>query len=376
MSSRRAAFYFVFFLLAAAAVELVSFGAGIVLQRKGVFYDPQSSDGFAEYVAIRDPVLGWPSPTSFGTGELDGSGSRVTPAFPDPGEACVSLYGDSFAYGQDVSVREAWANRLSELLGCRVANYGTRGYGTDQAMLRFELNRSDEAPTVILSHLSENVLRNVNRLRALIYPGTRFGLKPRFVPGPEEGLRLIPIWQGDGEQFARMVEQPEIELQHEYFVPGGDSGVTRLGFPYTFSMLSALQHFHVRASLRDEPWYARFYRPDHPSEGLEVTARIIARFDRTARVRGKRPLCVLMPTGPDLMHFRREGEWVYAPLAGRLAELGIRPLDLGPAIVEAIGAGDPCELFAQCDGHLNERGNELIAELVAIGLRDRDSPRR
>ena len=36
--------------------------------------------------------------------------------------------------------KEAWSNQLSRLVGCRVANYGVSGYGSDQATIRFEQN--------------------------------------------------------------------------------------------------------------------------------------------------------------------------------------------------------------------------------------------
>ena len=33
--------------------------------------------------------------------------------------------------------QDGWIERLSHKLGCRVANYGVDGYGTDQAYVRF-----------------------------------------------------------------------------------------------------------------------------------------------------------------------------------------------------------------------------------------------
>ena len=33
---------------------------------------------------------------------------------------------------------DGWVEQLSRKLGCRVANYGVSGYGTDQAYVRFQ----------------------------------------------------------------------------------------------------------------------------------------------------------------------------------------------------------------------------------------------
>src|SRR5262249_61577432 len=132
---------------------------------------------FAAYMAERDPVLGWPSPHFENDKTRDETGSRIVPAFPDERESCLSIYGDSFTWSAEVDDEHAWGNVLSRRLGCRVANFGVRGYGSDQAYLRFLDNHCDHAPVVLLAHLEENNQLNVNQLCPLIYPGTRYGLK-------------------------------------------------------------------------------------------------------------------------------------------------------------------------------------------------------
>ena len=164
----------------------------------------------------------------------------MTPAFPEPGAACVSLYGDSFTFGVGVGNEDAFGNVLSRLLGCRVANYGTPGYGTDQATLRFERNEADEAPVVILAHLTENIARNVNQARQLLHPKSRYGLKPRFVLRTEGGLELVPLADMTPERFDDLIAHPNQYLRHEYFLPGGDSGVAVLRFPFSLSVLRSL----------------------------------------------------------------------------------------------------------------------------------------
>lgn len=356
----------------APLAELTSWGAAQLLTQRGVLYEPESLAGFDDYVAHRDPVLGWPSPEDFGAEKFDASGSRWVPAYPDPGDACVSLYGDSFTYGEGVAHEDSWANRLSELLGCRVANYGVGGYGTDQALLRFEQNRADEADLVVLGHLSENILRNVNRVRGMLYPSSPWGFKPRFLVDEAGMLELVPFETSDEEELAHTLEfASEETLPHEYFVPEGPSGNQWSRFPYTLRLAGAFGHFKVRAKLAGRPWFAEFYAPDHASGGLEVTARILERFHRAATERGKRVVLLVIPTGLDLVHYRSTGVWVYEPLLARATELGLELVNLGPPLMDHVGGGAPCELFLRCDGHLNEKGNAALASIMAVELERR-----
>src|SRR5262249_55643138 len=245
------------------------------------------------------------------------------------------------------------------------------GYGTDQAYLRFLGSTGDDAPVVILAHLAENVLRNVNQLRALLYPGTPYGLKPRFVLGPKGELIQIPLPSLSEAEYADMVQHPERYLDHEYFLPDGPAGTLRLTFPYSLSVLRSLGHFHVVARIRSEPWHAAFYSRDHPSDALRVTAAILEAFSREARARGREPIVAVIPTGRDLQYFRKHGEWVYRPLIEELDRRGVTGLDPGPGMMAASGEHCVCSVFGPegCAGHPNEEGYAIIARVVSEYLR-------
>ena len=118
--------------------ELMGFAAGKFLAHSHLLYDPPRAENYATYLRDRDPVVGWPSRSSIGSGEIDRSGSRIVPRFPDPAiPSCAALFGDSFTWGSETAPEHAYGNVLSGLMGCRVANYGVPGYGTDQAYLRY-----------------------------------------------------------------------------------------------------------------------------------------------------------------------------------------------------------------------------------------------
>lgn len=343
---------------------------GRYLESKGIFYRPVVADA-ATYLSTRDPVLGWPSPSRFGTGEIDAIGSRIVPAYPDPNTpAIASLYGDSFTWGHSVGPEDAWGNVLAKRLGARVHNFGVGGYSTAQAYLRFCQNSKDTAPVVILCHLSENILRNLNQFRDLLYPGQGQSFAPRFVFEGEDRLREIPLPSFTEDTYREAVLYPERYLRYEWFLPEGPSGVTRLRFPFGLSLWRVRKHFYFYAAWRREPWYADFYRPDHPAGGLELTAHILAHFYREASAQGRQPVIVLLPTGLDLLFFQKFGRWPFSPLLQRLDDMKIPFLSIGPSLLEATGGR---EVRTLCTGghpgaHYNGEGYRLIAEAIFYAL--------
>jgi len=347
-------------------IELLSLGIGRYLERRGVFYRANPADDYERYLAERDPVLGWPSPGTFGKGQRDASGSRIVPAFPDPvTEPLVSIYGDSFTWGTEVDDEHAWGNVLAELVARRVSNFGVSGYGTDQSYLRFSVNTNDSARIVLLGHLSENILRNVNQFRDLLYPGEGRGFKPRFVLEPDGGLRLVPIPSFEASVYRDVVARPGRYLSHEFFAPGGKSGVAGLSFPWSLSVLACLGNPHVKAKLAGRPRYAEFYEMEHASGSLGLTAAILERFADEAKRMGKTPVVLVMPTTLDIEQVERGGDWPYTPLVGMLRGMGVDVLDIGARIV-ALPGKEPGELFGVI--HFNEKGNRQVAEIVHSAL--------
>ena len=114
-----------------AMIEVASFLAihFVLLPREPAFFfrSPSvSGPEFERYMRRRDPLLGWPARKTDENG-LELIESRPIPTYPTPGNECVSLYGDSFTYGDEVAHSEAWSNVLSSRLKCRVGNYGIGG---------------------------------------------------------------------------------------------------------------------------------------------------------------------------------------------------------------------------------------------------------
>jgi hypothetical protein len=347
-------------------LEGISYLGERYLAGKGIIYKPPILERDEGYLLKRDPQLGWPSPDLFGKEDYDSSGSRMIPSFPDPNEkACVSLYGDSFTWGTEVSSEFAWSNVLSKILNCRVSNFGVRGYGTDQSYLRFKHNDRDKAKIVILGHLSENIVRNVNQFINLLYPRRGYGLKPRFVIAEDGSLKLIPLPNLSLNDYHSMVQNPERFVLHEYLLPGGPTGTSKAGFPYTLSIFKAFNNYRIKARLVGKSFWADFYRRGHPSEALEITTLIMKSFYQEARARGRVPVIVIFPLPFDLMVYQRSKSWDYQTLIDNLHESNIAVLNIGTSLAKELSRRDPCDLFTTCHGgHFNEEGNRVVAKLI------------
>lgn len=357
-------------------LDVAALVVGRYLETKGVYYAPPEKPVYWRYLARRDPVLGWPSPSTFGGKRRTPSGARRDPVFPDSLAPCVALYGDSFTWASEVDDADAWSSVLGRLLDCRVANYGVGGYGSDQAYLRYlqhEQQRPNEtarAPVVVLNHLSENILRNVTQYFGMLYHGHEHGFKPRFVLGENGTLTLAPLPTFSRQAYLAAVDRPEDVFPDDHFAPGGPGGVTRLRFPYLLSILKAFRHYHVRAALTRTPRYEPFYDPGHEAEGLQLTSAILSAFVADVTGNGASALVTLLPTGEDLLAYQARQRWPYQPLLDTLEARGLPVLNVGSGLMEHLRGEDPCLLFDSCGGHYNERGYEAIAQIVHAHLQE------
>ena len=350
--------------------EISSYVVGHILKKRLVFYNEPSISTYDKYISNRHQRFGWPSKTMLEK-KFDRSGSRPIPAFPAPGNACVSLYGDSFTWGDSVEDQHAWSNVLSKQIKCRTANYGVPGFGTDQALLYFEENNSDEAPVVLLNLFTGDIRRHVNQLRNFISDDPVFLLKPRFIL--QEGkLSFVPLLTPSREEALKLSSNPASVLHHEYFLPGGNSGIAYLHFPFTLSLIKAFANEHVQAKFKGIPIWAEFYREDHPSNALKITFMIMKRFVASARDRGKIPVLAIIPNAHDIEYVRETGKWSYGPLIALLDAEQIEYLDMGPKLLEYLDGRDPCEITEKiCYGHYANEGNLAIGSIVAEYLKEK-----
>ncbi len=345
-------------------LEGASYLAGLFLHQKGKVFRPHVEESYASFMSRLNPVLGWPSQASFGQRDLDLFGSRIIPAFPDPekSKACVSLYGNSFTWSEETDNEHAWSNVLARLLNCRVANYGVGGYGADQSYLRFHNRRNDTGRVVIMGFSTENIRRSVNQCRNLIIPHSQCGLKPRFILDDQGELQLVPIPFLTEREYQEMNQHPEKYLKYDFFTPGEASGIPRLQFPYTLTVLQAFKHLFFDTNWR-EPAYAAFYRPDHPSGALQVTAAILETFAKEARSSGKYAVILFVPLIQDFDYYQKNHRWIFQPLIDELHKNGIETLNAGQEMLEYLDRRKPAEIYSK-GGHFTQEGYQLVGTIV------------
>ena len=305
------------------------------------------------------------------------AGYRLSPAGADYAAPCLSLYGDSFTWGFRVTDSEAWGDLLTKSLGCRVDNYGVAGYGTDQAYLRFVDNEADEAPVAVLSVWSENIARNVNQDRSLMY--LNFGIKPRFILDESGQLELIPPPSLTLQNYEQYADDPGAFLKHEFFLPEQTPlSKRRLGFPYLIRLPYFFSYKRIYLSLlalisNPPSWYSELYEADHPSQALPIMIEVLTAFDRLARERGKRPIVFVLPSIKDADHWRATGTWSYKPLLDALQEREIQTFNVGAEMTARMGEEDYCVYMcrnrAHRSGHFTVEGNRLLGEIAHDLLR-------
>ncbi len=322
-----------------------------------------------------DDELGWPSPRDAVAPPRDRSGAKYNPDFSQSEQPCASAYGDSFVWGTDIPLADGWVEQLSRNLGCRVANYGVPGYGTDQAYVRLTRNTQDEAPVTLLGIFPENIMRNVNQYRGFLgFSLSPVGLKGRFVLDGEDRLDWIHRPRIDEAGFLDFLSKPANLLPHEYLLPDTPDGPVTLRFPYTLTLARVALMPRLRVRITGRPSWADFYSTDHRSGALALTAAIVEAFVLESEHRGKRALVVMLPGASSFRARAEFGKPEYAPLIAALATRKIDVFDPGPALLIALGQKSYCELYAasaDCEGHFGIEGSRMVADVVMAELRRR-----
>lgn len=127
------------------------------------------------------------------TASRDTQISKTSPA----GGLRIAIFGDSCTYGSGMPFENTWGYYLEDNLKksgieAEVLNFGVAGYGMDQAFLRWkELGYKFSPHIVIFGFDSENMKRNLNLIRTILYPEAGFPFsKPRYII-EGNGLKLI-----------------------------------------------------------------------------------------------------------------------------------------------------------------------------------------
>jgi hypothetical protein len=230
--------------------------------------------------------------------------------------------------------------------------------------LRFQRYRHDTSRIVILGIWPQNIVRNLTQYRALIGDyASPFSFKPRFKVDDDAQLELVPLPEFNASDIASLMESPGEYLQDEYFLPGTTSGAVDWTFPYSLGVLRIMMHERFRPLLFGRPSWSIYYDPNHHSNVLMLTYKIIEQFHTLALGSRKVPLVVVFPSPVSASYFEKTGQWVYEPLLQKMRDNGIDAYHLGPDLLEALEGREFFTLLAD-GGHFNAPTNELIGDLI------------
>ncbi len=305
---------------------------------------------------VYDSDLGWslrPGVRSRdGMFSADETGARRTgSASSDESALRIVTVGDSFTFGDEVGDDQTWPAQLERLLGSEerpvdVINLGVNGYGVDQAVLRYERDGASREPDVVILGLqAENLLRNLNVVRAIYFPGTSLPLsKPRFVLGGE-GLRLVNRPTATPEQVLEALEDPTGHPLFEY------EGWLDWRFERSGAEASALVSL-VRSLADRHPRDTGYVLTQ---EMAAIGTRTIDRLANAAKADGARFLVVHVPRRHDLQTIAG-GD---APWYGAwIDEIGARHELVRPEL-------DAADSLFEPGGHYSQAQNLHVAETLA-----------
>lgn len=350
--------------------EIVSFFfIKFFLVNYGIVYNHNNVDkNYENYLKSRHQILGWDNSTGQVTEKLiDNYGARRDYSANARLKPCIDVYGDSFTYGY-YKAKKAWPSLLSGLVNCRVRNFGVGGFGSDQAYIKFQINKN-HSNIVFLNHLSENIIRNVNQYRNFIYPSERYKFKPRYIL-EDNKLKLISLPKIPKEKISDYLINPQNYLKHEYFIPNGPSGIQYWNFPYTVRILNSFKHWHIKQKIKNnDTKYSEFYNENHSSNGLNLTFEIMSDFYKSSKSKGLIPIVTVFPTCKDLKFFEKNNKFPYENLINMFKRENYKFIDFGGKFVNKSN-GNFNKYFQECSGHYNEKGEALVAQIIFEYLKD------
>jgi hypothetical protein len=343
-----------------------------------------------------DPVLGWvrrPGTTGREKGKkgdltfhIDAAGARASAS--SASSASVAAFGDSYVFCRQVADDETWEEALARAAGIGVMNFGVGNYGADQGLLRYETTELPSTVEVaILGFVPETICRVQSYWKHYLEFGNTFAFKPRFRMVKTGGLELCETVMKSESDFSMLGEKlPRIQALDGFYQRKFRAVQFRLPYLWSFlkhparhgRLIGALLLRGVARTagirsrrLENRPFalimrqnIADAHRLYNDTEATELLRAVLRRFNERALARGHKPLVLVIPQLIDLQS-DGDGSKPYEPFFQELA-CAIPVLD----VTRALREHDLSELYVedQYGGHLSARGNEIVAERVAVWL--------
>ncbi len=323
------------------------------------------------------PVLGWDYPPELVHADAQDvvythgkMGERRTCTNFD--STMIATYGDSFTYCAETGDEDTWQTHLARKLGTNVLNFGVGGYGTDQALLKYEINGQHATKIVLLCILPENINRVVNIYRPFYTHHDPLRLtKPMFM-ADARGITLVsnPITSTaelsklDQDSFLQALGKVDYWYQL-------DENLPRFTFPYSLAFFEWSGSVFSQLSSRVS-WLADHHRPHvwdlyNQAGPLSIMCHIADRFVATAKERGEEPIIVLMPHKDYVNELKDRKISRMAKFIQYLDKRNYRCIDAIRYMWEM--NPNQKQLEAWYGGHATPAGNRIVAEILNREIR-------
>jgi hypothetical protein len=286
----------------------------------------------------------------------------------------IAAFGPSFTHGDEVSDEATWTYLLEQARpDLEVMNWGVGGYGTDQALLRYQTQGAAYAPAIVLiGYEDDNKFRNVNRFRPFYQSKTERPLTKPVFALQGEGLELLPNpFNSPAELREAILQDPNQFLDmicptdYHCLKPGYQQ--LTLDRLKSFRLLRTLA-FGMRHAQYEKARGAALVRsyagPLSPPD--EVTLRLLHAFVEEVRRNEAVPVVVIFPSSTSMMEYADGETPYYRTYVTRLRNEGIHVLDLTDAFAVTIRGKDvEFDTFVSpIGGHYNQAGNQLVSQAV------------
>jgi hypothetical protein len=329
-----------------------------------------------------DSVLGWRYRAGYrdSVTTTNAQGLRAERVYAPkaaPGVLRLAAFGDSFVYGSEVRTQDAWPTLLEATFrDMETLNYGVGGYGVDQAYLRFLEEGQRLSPRVVLIAFSPDDMSRVVNVYRRFRSNREIPLtKPRFLPGADGELELLPNPIGSPAAYARYLERPraivELGAHDHWFEPAiyrdplyDYSATVRLA---TSTWIKVRRRYIEADRLMREGVFNR------ESQAFAIQIALFEKFTEAVRAAGAVPIVVLLPDRGSVEQARAGAPTILAPIVDALRARGIDYLDATRAFQTAARPADLGDWFMR-GGHYSPSGNRLVAAWIGAEVRAKLNP--
>jgi hypothetical protein len=280
----------------------------------------------------------------------------------------AQAYGDSFVYGVEVDLDDTWQAHFERLTGEAILNLGVGGYGLDQAVLKFEKYARHSPTRIAILGLYQETFRRALSYYSFYYFGhnSTFTFKPIFVKRGGQ-FEVIRPPCADAACFMELLSNPKHEvwqlLAHYDYWYQTNKEKPAPGFPHTIKYMRILPKI-LRERL-GQPGVENYYFVN--ADSLDVVEYLIERFVHDSKDMGMTPVCVMLYSPADLWAIK-DGIRFDDEILKFLTARSILYVDTAQYILAQYRHDDRFKALSAPGGHLNGRGNLMVAEALAQGL--------